>query len=123
MDMRNLIKIVEGLTEAIKKPLGKIKSINKAGYPIVSGRMKWVNAFHGTAGSVTHDLHPRGGFVWATLSPEHASSYAMSDRAYWKGGDNPAVLLFRINIVGFLIIDGKGGEIRDFDGEDWQTSI
>ena len=117
------MRIVEELAEAVKKPLGKITSADKEGYPVVGGRTKWVNAFHGTAGSITHELIPHGGFVWATLSPEHASSYAVSDRAYWKGGDNPAVLLFRINIAGFLIITGNGREIREVDGEDWRTGM
>jgi hypothetical protein len=106
----------------VASPIGKFNRRKLDFFEVVGGQSKWVTAYHGTATTFDqlHALHQ--GIIWATMSPEHASSYAMSLRAHFQAKRNqaaPAVHPLRVNIAGFLIVDGGGREIREIDATDW----
>lgn len=105
------------LREAVNKPLGKLTITDHGWFKTLSNhRPRWVNAFHGTNREIS-ELCPVRGYIWATMTPQHASSYAQSVRGYSRG-DTPVVHLLKVNVAGFLFVDGQGEHIRDLDRKD-----
>lgn len=88
-------------------------------YRLVSpAKPKIIQAYHGTTSTFDQFKVGEDGIAWFTSSREHAEYFVRSGGLGRFKGEVPQIITVKIDVSGFLLIQGRGRPIRQTEGPD-----